>query len=452
MTATSINPTPADALAATPLRRRRIAVVVLGDVTRSPRMRYHASALAAADVEVDLVGYKGRESECDVSAQSKIHCHFLPKPLPTARYRRTGVLFLLTSLIRIVLQSARLFWCLVWTLPAPDTILVQCPPAIPTLLVVLVAARLRGAQLVIDWHNFGYAMLALALGQSHPIVTLARWYEGSVGRCAQAHLCVSRAMQTMLAQQWGISATVLHDLPAQRFAPTPLPVRRELFRRLATPLTAASLLYDPSALDRPALIVSATSWTVDEDFSLLLAAVVRCDSLIGTYDSECPHRPFPHLLIVITGDGPLRARYEQRIRQLSLRKIYLCTLWLSADDYALLLGAADLGLCLHRSASGVDLPMKIADMFGAGIPVCALDYGPCLSELVRHGENGVLFANDEQLARSLCELFREFPSRSALLDQLRWKVQHQPRERWDEAWARVARPIILADERAAAVV
>ena len=51
-----------------------------------------------------------------------------------------------------------------------------------------------------------------------------------------------------------------------------------------------------------------------------------------------------------------------------------------------MVGSADLGLCLHRSSSGLDIPIKIADLFGAGVPVCALDYGACLAERVRHGE------------------------------------------------------------------
>ena len=291
-------------------------------------------------------------------------------------------------------------------------------------------------------------------------------------------------------------SSLLYDGPAPGFAPTPLRLRHDLFRRLgdllgpsstATPVRnplgeseAANLVEEtvitrlsvPSALrrdeiaryceragtdapprppdaldpfvhlrpDRPAIVVSPTSWTADEDFDLLLDAVQRCDSLLP----EAAPGPAPErlaLLVLLTGRGPLRAAYEERMRRMPLRRVRLRALWLSPEDYPLLLAAADLGVCLHRSAAGVDLPMKVSDMFGAGLPVCALDYGPCLAELVHAGDNGLLFSSAEELARQLCQLVGELPGRAPSLERLRANVLAH-RETWGEGWQREAWPVL----------
>jgi beta-1,4-mannosyltransferase len=313
----------------------------------------------------------------------------------------------------------------------PDVILVQNPPAIPTLLVALVAARLRGARLVVDWHNFGWMMLALALGNHHPAVGLARWFEIALGRRADAHLCVSQALRHVLDVRWRMRpVTVLRDRPAERFMPMPVEARRARRRRL----------FDGLGFDgiEPALIVSPTSWTRDEDFDLLLDAVRRYEALLAE------RAGFPGVLVLLTGRGPRRAFYEDAIATLPGRCVHVRTAWLEPDDYPSALAAADLGLCLHRSASGLDLPMKIADLHGAGVPVCALDYGPCLDEILRHDETGLRFGDAETLARQWLELFADFPRATPHLDRLRAQVEKARGATWRAGWDAEARPVLLA--------
>jgi hypothetical protein len=94
-------------------------------------------------------------------------------------------------------------------------VLVQNPPAFPTLVVTWFSLRHRGVRFVIDWHNLGYTLLQLHLGQWHPAVRLARWYERRDARRADANLCVSRGLAAFLESRFGVKqATVLYDRPA----------------------------------------------------------------------------------------------------------------------------------------------------------------------------------------------------------------------------------------------
>ena len=65
------------------------------------------------------------------------------------------------------------------------------------------------------------------------------------------------------------------------------------------------------------------------------------------------------LLILVTGKGPQREHYQRQMARLPLQHVAFRTLWLEAQDYPLLLGSADLGISLHTSSSGLDLPMKV---------------------------------------------------------------------------------------------
>jgi beta-1,4-mannosyltransferase len=406
----------------------RVTVVVLGDLGRSPRMQYHAEALAAHQVDVDVVARAGSVPIAELRDHPRITCHLLP---PSREASWPAALLVPVAAARAVAQTLRLVFLFLVTIRKPDVILVQNPPAIPTLLVALVAARLRGARLVVDWHNFGWAVLALALGQRHPAVGFARWFETTLGRRADAHLCVSEALGQVLQTRWRMRpVTVLRDRPAERFAPLTAPARHARRRRLLDDLGFGGRDL--------AVIVSPTSWTRDEDFDLLLDAVRRAEALLAGRPGSSG------LLVLLTGRGPRRAHYETAMAALPGRAVHVRTAWLEPDDYPSALAAADLGLCLHRSASGLDLPMKIADLHGAGLPVCALDYGPCLDEILRHDDTGLRFGDAETLARQWLELFADFPQATPHLDRLRAHVEKARGVTWRAGWDAEARPVLLA--------
>ena len=90
----------------------------------------------------------------------------------------------------------------------------------------------------------------------------------------------------------------------------------------------------------------------------------------------------------MTGKGPLKSFYEGLIEDLNaqMTKIVIKTIWLEPEDYPIFLGCANYGVCLHTSTSGLDLPMKVYDMFGAGLPVCSVNYD-CIDELVYQSES-----------------------------------------------------------------
>ena len=398
-------------------------MVVLGDLGRSPRMLYHALALAEAGARVDLVGYEETDLAPAVRDSPAIRVHGLRPP---AR-RVPRALFVAHGLLRVVRQSAELLGVL--RRCRPDTILVQTPPAVPTLLAALVAARLQGARLVVDWHNFGWSMLALRLPARHPIVWAARIWESRLGPRADAHLCVSRAMADELARSWGIHAVVLPDRPAERFVPVAPEIRAAVRTRLAA---------DCGLSGSPALVVAPTGWTADEDVDLLVDAAMQLDAAVADDPA------MPGIVVVATGDGPLRDAWVHRVATLQLRRVRLCARWLPAAEYPAFLAAADVGVSVHRSASGLDLPMKIADLMGAGVPVCALAYAPCLSEMIQDGETGLLFRTGAELATQLRTLLGGDRSEHGLLARLRRNVGGAAAAtRWGDGWRAAARPVLL---------
>jgi beta-1,4-mannosyltransferase len=70
--------------------------------------------------------------------------------------------------------------------------------------VAHVVCLVRRTQLVIDWHNYGYTILAMSRGKSSLALRFYEWYERLLGRGASVNFCVSKAMQRDLARNWNI--------------------------------------------------------------------------------------------------------------------------------------------------------------------------------------------------------------------------------------------------------
>jgi len=100
------------------------------------------------------------------------------------------------------------------------------------------------------------------------------------------------------------------------------------------------------------------------------------------------------------------------------------------------------GVCLHTSSSGLDLPMKVVDMFGSNLPVCAVKYD-CLLELVKPGENGLMFNTSTELAEQLADLLIE-PGHEARLAKLASGAAHFAETRWAAHWLERTAPRIRA--------
>mmetsp|Transcript_46631 Transcript_46631/g.99947 ORF Transcript_46631/g.99947 Transcript_46631/m.99947 type:complete len:409 (+) Transcript_46631:131-1357(+) len=402
-------------------------------------MQYHVLSLVnEMGVEVDFVGYGGSAPLSAIQRSDKVRIHLLkafrsPVPIP----------YLLYAVCKVALESIQLVWIMLIRAPRPLFILAQNPPSIPVLAWCVVICLLRRASFLIDFHNFGYTMLAMKLGQGHPLVKISYVYEWVVSRCAVGGFAVTKAMQIWLKENWQVSSVVLYDRPADRFKETDLASQRDLFLRLEkdgalqrlegwTSGSISNIFVDQNLSkpqSRPQIMVSSTSWSPDENFDLLVEALPGIE--------EHLQRGSKRLVIFITGKGPLRAAFENKVSQLSLKQVAIVCVWLAVDDYPRLLGCCDFGLSFHTSSSGLDLPMKVVDMFGAGLPVCSASF-LALPELVRHGENGMVFDD----AKSLLDCITHCLTALDPAQERKWRaaVRLFREFGWTQQWRNVALP------------
>lgn len=379
----------------------RVLLIVLGDFGRSPRMQYHAAALAREGASIDVIALRGKPPIDELTGNQRVTLHLLPplEPLP--------------SPLRMALHAIRMS-LLFFAIRRPDVILVQNPPAFPAVPLALVFGRIRGAAVVVDWHNLTSAMAALRLRSSR-MVELVRRAEEAAGRRADAALAVSEPLREHLEQRRAANVILFPDAPWRGPREGDRQAGRSLLRRIA-------------GQDASLVAMTATSWSADEDNEWLLDAAAIADDRLGDRS----------VAIVVTGDGPRRSAFEFRLRSMRLRRVRMATAWLDAKDYRDALRGADVGICLHRSASGLDFPMKIADMRGSGLPVCVLDSGAkSIRETLRQDGGTRFFTGPARLA----DLLTRFAGDDAALEAFRREVPPNLAS-WDDEWKRIVQPLV----------
>lgn len=369
------------------------------------------------------------DTPLDEEINGNANIEVVPIPAPSKLFQTSKkVLFLAVAPVKVLLQIWTLWQTLAYRTRPAKWLLVQNPPSIPTLALSVVVCYLRGTRLIIDWHNFGYSILSLKLGERHPLVRVSYIYEFSFGKLAAYHLTVTDAMGQVLRNELGRHADIrtLHDRPAEVFQPVNEHHRLGFLQNYRRILDH----YDAIVEEKAVVLVSSTSWTPDEDFSIFLDALCQYSQWASS-----SKQGLPEIVVVITGKGPQKQHYESLISKLGnqglLEKVHIYTDWLSFSDYAQLLAAADLGISLHTSSSGVDLPMKVVDMFGAGLPVLGWSKFAAWPELVTENVNGRGFGSADEMATALRDLL--LGPRSSL-SKLKKGALVESKRRWEDAW------------------
>jgi len=427
-------------------QRHHAVVLVLGDFGHSPRMQNHAISLLNKGYEVTVIAYKNgsmmkeklRENDgFRFVGISRLNFLRLKKKTKIPSFVPSIAYFAL----RVLLQFLQVLLCLFFETGKVKVtnVLVQNPPCLPTFLACAVAKRLmkEKVKFTIDWHNLGYSIFSMQRkrGGKDMLVRVMKAYEKYFLRYFDHHLTVTEKMKDFLVREWRVDATqisVVKDAPGEQFL------------RLNTNATREKKKGFRKKTSDVVNVVSSTSWTPDEDFDVLLNAAVLYDekakeasggARTATKKKKKTKQRLPHLNILITGRGDLRESFETRAKEAKLKHVSFSYAWLPIHEYPERLSMSDVGLCLHQSSSKLDLPMKIVDMFGVGIPVLARRYECLRDELVQEGVNGLTFDTSEELCDALISLLEGWDGNDNGTEALNRLEAGVTRDRLDEVFS-----------------
>ena len=432
-----------------------VAVLVVGDLNRSPRMLNHCIALTEAFPninEISLIGYNGGDIRSDISNNSKIKQYHIHQGINRFLRKLPRFFFIFVALIKIILQTLSLTWIL-FRIPKFKFLILQNPPGIPSMLICWIMCKFRGAKFIIDWHNYGYTILKVN-NRPNFMVKMACKYEKYLGKKSDLNFCVSQAEKRDLKKEFNVEAICLPDRPVKGlFKFLNQEEANNLYKNYPNELYSLIDSHLPeNKNNKPIVMISSTSWTPDEDFSMLLDSFIKTEEMIKESIEDKSKKniynitedKIKKILFLITGRGPMRDKFMEKVTEANLKFFDVKSIWLESDDYPKLLSLVDLGVSLHYSSSGIDLPMKVVDMFSGCLPVASVYY-ETINELVKENINGFLFKNSKDLAKILKNVIIEISAtgKCEKIDKFRENLHKElDKNDWVSQWIQRVPPAL----------
>lgn len=399
-----------------------VVLVVLGDLGQSPRMTYHAHSFLKLGYFVNICGYL--ETQVPYSLYNpNVSINEIPVIHNTSDWP-----FAVFAAYKVTMQLYELFRVLTSVIDDNTKyVVIQNPPCLP-LLAVLAFLKLTLAphiKIIVDWHNLNYTILNLKYNNlKHPFVRFMKAYERILSKhSADLNLTVTEAMKNYLIDDFGLDpqkVVTVYDRPTDIFEP--LKDEKEFNQIVANNP-------DVFAEIKPTekILVTSTSFTADEDFGVLVEALKLLNGMLVEAKSKETVR------MVVTGKGPLKQDFLDSIYEHKWQKVLIKDAWLPIVEYPNVLKASNLGISLHYSSSGLDLPMKIVDLFGSGVPVVSMGY-PVISELVKDGTNGLLLKDNHSGEELASKIYGVLFDDNKLYNKLKAGAMKESKWRWDEEW------------------
>lgn len=132
----------------------------------------------------------------------RMRAELLPRP------RHRGI-YLIYAPVQAALRLLQVLWTLLVRMPAADVLLVQSPPAIPTLAAAWLVRALIGSAVVVDWHNLGFSILQFdGRTADHPLVR-CQLFKIESRRCSRTQRQLACATVSLITAMPGCAALLM---------------------------------------------------------------------------------------------------------------------------------------------------------------------------------------------------------------------------------------------------